>query len=74
MKKIKFAAQVFILAASFPVLFITGISYSGKKDPKPANKHEEAPVTTKSVAKEELLSVNSLTAAGTFAYSLMTKN
>jgi len=27
MKKVKFAAQIFILAAAFPVLFISGISY-----------------------------------------------
>ena len=31
MKKVKFAAQIFLLAAAFPALFISGISYSGKK-------------------------------------------
>jgi hypothetical protein len=37
MKKVKFAAQIFILAAAFPVLFIAGISYpdhSKKVQPK----------------------------------------
>jgi hypothetical protein len=31
MKKIKFAAQIFILAAAFPVLFVSGITHHTKK-------------------------------------------
>ncbi|MBS1741553.1 MAG: hypothetical protein JST81_00845 [Bacteroidetes bacterium] len=41
MKKVKFAAQVIILAAAFPVLFIAGIYGPKTKAVKPATKQEE---------------------------------
>jgi len=55
MKKIKFAVQVFILAAAFPVLFISGISYSGKKAPKEELKEKVQPVVKKDLSKENCL-------------------
>lgn len=48
MKKIKFAAQVIILAASFPVLFVAGISHhSSKTTGQPGIEQQDSPVIKK---------------------------
>lgn len=52
MKKVKFAVQVFILAAMFPVLFIAGIS---KGDSVPADS-EKIPLPAR---KKEMINPNS---------------
>jgi len=49
MKKIKFAAQIFILIASFPVLFVSGISHHNKKTFRHEMQVKDSAATAKKV-------------------------
>jgi len=53
MKKIRFAAQIFILAASFPVLFISGINTPGKRSSPQEIRVNDSPAIRKSIQKED---------------------
>jgi len=74
MKKIKFAAQVFILAAAFPVLFISGISYSGKKAPKEELKEKVEPVVKNEIAGENCFCKAAPSTTHPFVYTLAVIN
>ena len=55
MKKITFAVQVFLLAASFPVLFIAGISHPKSKTAKPGSQPQPVTVTKNQSHKQVCL-------------------
>jgi len=55
MKKIKFAVQVFILAASFPVIFISGITHDTKRAHQPEEQVKDSSIVKKSLSRQACL-------------------
>lgn len=55
MKKIKFAAQIFILAASFPVIFLSGITHDTKKPHQPEEQVKDSSIVKKTLPRQECL-------------------
>ncbi|CAN5775266.1 hypothetical protein BH11BAC4_BH11BAC4_19980 [soil metagenome] len=73
MKKIKFSVQIFILAVSFPVLFITGISSPKKKTTCEELKQELLPEIQKKMLRENAASLRETIIPGFVIEGMMFK-
>lgn len=55
MKKIKFGAQIFLLAASFPLIFLSGITQHTKKVDHPEVQVKDSTIVKRSMLKKECI-------------------
>lgn len=74
MKKIKFAVQIFVLAASFPLLLISGINTPAKKTSKQEQQINDSPAIKKSLHKEDCVCKNESKPQKVSLYDMLFKN